>query len=145
VVLKNQHGKELASAAHLADGVEVEVTAATDVAGEKYYRVRTRSDDADGWLSAVNLRAAAPPTELPAAEACPDADPSEIRFGRRPYTQLPPPSAVPTTVERVRGSDDDRRGFGQAFDPVRKPAVEESPKRPFAGDAGGRRRFGRHS
>src|SRR5207249_8426776 len=50
VLLMDQYGKTLRSAAHLADGIEVEVVAwQPSVARDAHYRVRVPSTDADGW------------------------------------------------------------------------------------------------
>src|SRR5438045_1606133 len=70
VLVLDQNGKNLSSPVHLADGVEVEVVAWQPVAGDAHYRVCAPSIDADGWLSAANLRnvlVPLPPPERPVA------------------------------------------------------------------------------
>src|SRR5207249_2429808 len=78
VLLMDQNGKNLRSAVHLADGVEVVVVAwQPSVAGDGHYHVRAPSNDVDGWLSAVNLRNSLvplPAPERPAVQTTPVID-----------------------------------------------------------------------
>ena len=149
VLLTDQNGKNLRSAVHLADGVEVVVVAwQPTVAGGAHYRIRAPSSDADGWLSAVNLRTSLvplPPPERPAAQTTPVIDPGERPFGQRSHTRQSPALESPTTAESALDSDDGRRGFGQHFDRDDTPASRTPTQPAPAGDTGGRRRFGRHS
>ncbi len=149
VLLTDQNGKKLRSAVHLADGVQVAVVAwQPTVAGGSHYRIRAPSSDADGWLSAVNLRTSLvplPPPERPAAQTTPVIDPGERPFGQRSHTGQPPASESPTTAEPALDSDDGRRGFGRHFDRDDTPASRTPTQRAPAGDTGGRRRFGQHS
>ena len=144
VLLLDQNGKNLRPAVPLADGVEVEVVAWQPGAGDARYRVRAPSSNADGWLSAVNLRDSLlplPPPGRPAAQTTSVIDPGERPFGRRSHTRQYPASESPTAAESAPDSDDGRRGFGQHFDRDNKPASKPAP----TGDTGGRRRFGQHS
>ena len=149
VLLMDQNGKNLRSAVRLADGVEVEVVGwQPSVARDAHYRVRALSTDADGWLSAVNLRNSQVPlplTERLAAQTTPVIDPGARPFGQRSDTRQSPASGSPAPAQVAPDSDDNRRGFGQHFDrddtTVPRPPTKPAP----AGDTGGRRRFGQHS
>ena len=113
-----------------------------------HYRIRAPSSDADGWLSAVNLRTSLvplPPPERPAAQTTPVIDPGERPFGQRSHTRQSPALESPTTAESALDSDDGRRGFGQPFDRDDTPASRTPTQPAPAGDTGGRRRFGQHS
>lgn len=115
VPLEDESGK-VRSAVHLADGAEVEVVAwqprgATDTR----YRVRRRSDGADGWLSCENLRTtlavvSAPPAELVNGDAD-DARP----FGQRAHTGQTSVVRSEPTVGPSAVDDSRRRRFGQHF------------------------------
>src|SRR5438093_11584824 len=149
VLLTDQNGKNLRSAVHLADGVEVVVVAwQPTVAGGSHYRIRAPSSDADGWLSAVNLRTSLvplPPSERPAAQTTPVTDPGERPFGQRSHTRQSPALESPTTAESALDSDDGSRGFGQPLDRDDTPASGTPTPPAPAGDTAGGRRCGRHA
>jgi hypothetical protein len=119
VALEDDSGK-VHSSVHLTDGVEVEVIAwrprgPTDTR----YRVRRRSDGADGWLSCGNLRTALEPTPAPEKAESPSSAAlggDDVRpFGQRSYARQAPvaqavPAAAPTAASDGRG-----RRFGQHF------------------------------
>ena len=125
VSLGDESGKRV-SAVRLTDGLEVEVIAwRPRGANETRYRVRVPSTGADGWLPAVNLRKSLVP--LPTAAS----------------RTLPRPASPAVTPARPAPVADDRRRFGQHFDPEHSPASGSSASaKPAPTVAGGRRRFG---
>ena len=93
VVLTDEAGRSVSL--RLADGVEVEIVAWRPRGrGGTRYRIHSTSGDADGWVSADELRAAHQPVEIASRE---------------------PPDPAPSAASRPRSerADESGRKFGQ--------------------------------